>query len=82
MKQLFDMVIIDAKLDFKGMEFGGLRLADELRPRYGSQSILVVSRFITRSIATVSPSYGSVCASMSERSYSSLSPVLIFVAGA
>jgi CheY-like chemotaxis protein len=50
MKQLFDVVIIDAKLDYKGMEFGGLRLADELRPRYGSESILVVSRFITRSM--------------------------------
>jgi CheY-like chemotaxis protein len=50
MKQLFDLVIIDAKLDYKGMEFGGLRLADELRSRYGSQSILVMSRFITRSM--------------------------------
>jgi CheY-like chemotaxis protein len=50
MKQLFDVVIVDAKLDFKGMEFGGLRLSDELRPRYGAQSILVISRFITRSM--------------------------------
>jgi CheY-like chemotaxis protein len=50
MKQLFDVVIVDAKLDYKGMEFGGLRLADELRHRYGSQSILVISRFITRSM--------------------------------
>jgi len=49
-KQLFDVIIVDAKLDYKGMEFGGLRLADELRNRYGSQSILVISRFITRSM--------------------------------
>jgi CheY-like chemotaxis protein len=49
-KRLFDALIIDAKLDYKGMEFGGLRLADELRPRYGDHSILVISRFITRSM--------------------------------
>ena len=45
--RLFDTVVIDAKLDFKGLEFGGLRLADELRPRYGSSSLVVVSRYIT-----------------------------------
>jgi CheY-like chemotaxis protein len=50
MKQLFDVIIVDAKLDYKGMEFGGLRLADELRPRYGVHSILIISRFITRSM--------------------------------
>ncbi len=46
-RQLFDIVVIDAKLDYRGLEFGGLRLADELHPRYGSNSILVISRFIT-----------------------------------
>jgi CheY-like chemotaxis protein len=46
-RQLFDVVVIDAKLDYRGVEFGGLRLADELRPRYGCNSILLISRFIT-----------------------------------
>jgi len=46
-RQLFDFVVIDAKLDYQGTQFGGLRLADELRPRYGTNSILVISRFIT-----------------------------------
>ncbi len=49
-RQLFDAVIIDAKLDYCGVEFGGLRLAEELRPRYGIHSILVISRFITAAL--------------------------------
>lgn len=48
--QLFDVLVIDAKLDYRGVEFGGLRLADDLRPRYGANSILVVSQFITRDL--------------------------------
>jgi CheY-like chemotaxis protein len=48
--QLFDLVVIDAKLGYRGVEFGGLRLADDLRPRYGSSSILVISRFITAEV--------------------------------
>src|SRR5262249_35724839 len=46
-RQLFDFLVIDAKLNYKGVEFGGLRLADDLHPRYGTNSILVISRFIT-----------------------------------
>jgi CheY-like chemotaxis protein len=44
--RLFDLIVIDAKLSYRGVEFGGLRLADELRPRYGSSSILVISGYI------------------------------------
>lgn len=46
-RQLFDVLVVDAKLDYRGVEFGGLRLADELRPRYGTNAILIISRFIT-----------------------------------
>jgi len=46
-KQLFDLIIIDAKLEYRGIEFGGIRLADDLRPRYGTNSLLIISRFIT-----------------------------------
>ena len=46
-RQLFDVVIIDAKLDYRSHEFGGLRLADDLSPRYGANSILVISRYVT-----------------------------------
>jgi len=46
-KQLFDAVVIDAKLDYRGYEYGGVRLADELAPRYGNHSILVISRYVT-----------------------------------
>jgi CheY-like chemotaxis protein len=53
-RQLFDLIVIDAKLDYRGFEFGGLRLADDLRGRYGSNSILIISRYITASMAQVS----------------------------
>ena len=46
-RQLFDNIVIDAKLDYRGFEFGGLRLADDLNRRYGSNSILIMSRYIT-----------------------------------
>jgi CheY-like chemotaxis protein len=49
-KQLFDLIVIDAKLEYKGYELGGLRLADDLHPRYGSNSILIISRYITQSV--------------------------------
>src|SRR5262249_17289729 len=45
--QLFDVLLIDAKLEYRNTEYGGLRLADELKSRYGTQSILIMSRFIT-----------------------------------
>ena len=53
-RQLFDLVVIDAKLEYRGFEFGGLRLADDLRKRYGSNAILIISRYITASLAQVS----------------------------
>lgn len=45
--QLFDFLVIDAKLEYRGLEFGGLKLAEELLPRYGAGSIVVISRYIT-----------------------------------
>lgn len=48
--QLFDVLAIDAKLDYRGVEFGGLRLADDLRPRYGANSIVVISQFVTKDL--------------------------------
>ena len=48
LSQLFDFVIIDAKLNYRGLEFGGIRLADDLRARYGANSIVVMSRYIDR----------------------------------
>jgi CheY-like chemotaxis protein len=45
--QLFDLIVIDAKLTYRGIDLGGLRLADDLRPRYGGNSIVIISRFIT-----------------------------------
>jgi CheY-like chemotaxis protein len=47
-RQLFDIIVIDAKLDYRGEQLGGLKLADDLRPRYGANAILVISRFITK----------------------------------
>lgn len=52
-RQLFDIVVIDAKLNYRGFEFGGLRLAEDLRPRYGANSIIVISRYITADLARV-----------------------------
>jgi CheY-like chemotaxis protein len=52
-RQLFDMLIIDAKLDYKGFEFGGLRLADDLRLRFGTNGIIVISRYITEAMARI-----------------------------
>lgn len=46
-RQLFDLLVIDAKLEYRNTEFGGLRLADELKSRYGVNAILIMSRFIT-----------------------------------
>lgn len=48
MRQLFDFVVIDAKLNYRGLEFGGVRLADDLRPRFGSNSLIVMSRYADR----------------------------------
>lgn len=51
MTQLFDVLVIDAKLEYRGFEFGGLRLADDLADRYGRHSIVVISRYITSTMA-------------------------------
>lgn len=53
-RQLFDVLVIDAKLEYRGFEFGGLRLADDLRSRYGANSTVIISRYITASFAQVS----------------------------
>jgi len=53
-RQLFDVLVIDAKLEYRGFEFGGLRLADDLRSRYGGNSTVIISRYITASFAQVS----------------------------
>lgn len=53
-RQLFDVLVIDAKLEYRGFEFGGLRLAEDLRRRYGSNAILIMSRYITASLAQTS----------------------------
>jgi len=53
-RQLFDLLVIDAKLEYRGFEFGGLRLADDLRSRYGANSTIIISRYITSSFASVS----------------------------
>lgn len=52
-RQLFDIVVIDAKLEYRGFEFGGLRLAEDLRYRYGANSLIVISRFITAALAQI-----------------------------
>jgi hypothetical protein len=46
-RQLFDIIVIDAKLEYRGVEFGGIRLAEDLRWRYGRNSIIVISQYIT-----------------------------------
>lgn len=53
-RQLFDVLIIDAKLDYKGFEFGGLRLADDLSRRFGHNAIVIMSRYITETMAKIS----------------------------
>jgi hypothetical protein len=53
-RQLFDLLVIDAKLEYRGFEFGGLRLADDLRSRYGANSTIIISRFISASDPQVS----------------------------
>ncbi len=47
-RQIFDLIIVDAKLDFRGYEFGGVRLAEDLKARFGASSIIVISRYITQ----------------------------------
>lgn len=49
-RQLFDALVIDAKLDYRGEGFGGFRLAEDLRARYGANSILIISQYITKDL--------------------------------
>jgi CheY-like chemotaxis protein len=44
---LFDILVIDAKIDYRGTMHGGLLLANELVPRYGAHSIIVTSQYVT-----------------------------------
>ncbi|EKD73841.1 MAG: hypothetical protein ACD_45C00175G0001 [uncultured bacterium] len=45
-KNLYDIVICDAKMPYKHSNFGGLILADELSLRFGNDGVLVISQFI------------------------------------
>lgn len=47
-KQLFDIVIIDAKNTYKGAAFGGLNLAEEVSSILGLGSVLLMSQFDVR----------------------------------
>lgn len=47
-ERLFDMVIVDAKLSYKGAGMGGLILAEELGSVLGVQAILLMSQFDVR----------------------------------
>jgi CheY-like chemotaxis protein len=47
LEQLFDIVVVDAKIEYRGTLYGGLLLAHELLPRYGAHSIVVTSQYVT-----------------------------------
>lgn len=47
-RRLFDLVVIDAKMNYQSEAMGGVLLANELRPRYGSGSLVVVSQYVTQ----------------------------------
>ncbi|NOU08702.1 MAG: response regulator [Nitrospira sp.] len=47
-ERLFDMVIVDASLRYKGAGMGGLLLAEELGTVLGTQAILLMSQFDVR----------------------------------
>lgn len=49
-ERLFDLVVIDAKLEYRGDGLGGLRLAEDLHQRYGDSSEVIVSQYITREL--------------------------------
>lgn len=51
-ERLFDMVIVDAKLTYKGTMMGGLILAEELGTVLGTQAILLMSQFDVRGKVT------------------------------
>jgi CheY-like chemotaxis protein len=46
-RSLFDVVIIDVTISYRGTPFGGLELYDLLFARYGQQSLIVYSGYIT-----------------------------------
>jgi CheY-like chemotaxis protein len=48
--KLFDVIIIDVTIDYNGSPFGGLELYKQLIGRYGSNSLLVYSKFITEEL--------------------------------
>lgn len=45
--QFFDIVLIDVTINFLGTQFGGLEVYKGLMNRYGSDSLIVYSQFIT-----------------------------------
>ncbi|MEI7900921.1 MAG: response regulator [bacterium] len=47
-RQLFDVVIVDAKIMYKGAPFGGLLLAEEISTVVGIGSIILMSQFDMR----------------------------------
>lgn len=47
-ERLFDIVIVDAKLPYKGAGMGGLILAEELGDVLGMQAILLMSQYDVR----------------------------------
>jgi len=48
--KLFDVIVIDVTIDYNGSPFGGLELYRQLVSRYGTDSLLVYSKFITEEL--------------------------------
>jgi len=49
-RKLFDAVVIDVTIDYNGSPFGGLELYKQLVGRYGTDSLIVYSKFITEEL--------------------------------
>lgn len=49
-KRLYDVIVIDVTMDYNGSPFGGLELYRQLSSRYGSDSLVVYSKFITEDL--------------------------------
>lgn len=57
-ERLFDMVIVDAKLPYRGTQMGGIILAEELGTVFGTQAILLMSQFNVRGkVAHFNPNF-------------------------
>lgn len=56
--RLFDVVVVDAKIPYKGAGFGGLILADEVARHLGPNSVLLMSQYdVRRQVAGFNPSF-------------------------